>query len=101
MLDGKDSTRLVRISSNILFFIKRERGEVARYRTVQMDTKQCCGSRMLIPDPNFSHPGSRIQSLFLKKIPDSRIRIQEFKYFNPKNCFYALANMIWDVHPRY
>jgi hypothetical protein len=34
-----------------------------------------------IPDPNFSHPGSRI-------------RIKEFKYFNPKNCFLALGNMI-------
>ncbi len=29
----------------------------------------------------------------------SRIRIKEFKYFNPKNCFRALGNMIWVVHP--
>ena len=36
---------------------------------------QCCGSGMLfIPDPNFFHPGPRI-------------RIKEFQYFNPKNCF--------------
>jgi hypothetical protein len=35
---------------------------------------QCCGSGMFIPDPNFFHPGSRI-------------RIKEFKYFNPKKWF--------------
>jgi hypothetical protein len=28
----------------------------------------------------------------------SRIRIKEFKYFNPKNCFSALGNMIRIVH---
>jgi hypothetical protein len=28
-----------------------------------------------------------------------RIRIKEFKYFKPKNCFYAPGNMIRDVHP--
>ncbi len=47
------------------------------------------GSRILIfsiPELNFYHPGSRI-------------RIKEYKYFNPKNCFYALGNMIRDVHP--
>jgi hypothetical protein len=44
----------------------------------------------------FTRPGSRV-----KKIPGSRIRIRikEFKYFNPKNCFSALGNMIRDVHP--
>jgi hypothetical protein len=31
--------------------------------------------------------------------PGSRIRIKEFKYFNPKNCFQALGNMIRVVHP--
>ncbi len=36
--------------------------------------KQCCGSGMFIPDPNCLHPGSRI-------------RIEEFKYFNPKKWF--------------
>jgi hypothetical protein len=47
--------------------------------------------------------GSRIQ---IFSIPDSgsefslsRIRIKEFKYFNPKNCFQALGNMIRVVHP--
>jgi hypothetical protein len=39
-----------------------------------------------IPDPNFFHPGTRI-------------RIKEFKYYNPKNCFSALGNMIRIVHP--
>jgi hypothetical protein len=50
---------------------------------------------MFISDPNFFHPGSRI-----KLIPGSRIRIRikEFKYFNPKNCYQALGNMIQNVH---
>jgi hypothetical protein len=43
----------------------------------------CCGSGKFIPDPNFFYPGTRV-----KKIPGSwiwiRIRIKEFKYFNPK-----------------
>jgi hypothetical protein len=45
-----------------------------------------CLSR--IPDPNCLHPGYRI-------------RIKEFKYFNPKknNGFQALENMIRVVHP--
>ncbi len=34
-----------------------------------------------------------------QKDSGSRIRIKEFKYFNPKNCFKASENMIWDVHP--
>jgi hypothetical protein len=42
---------------------------------------QCCGSRMFIPNLIFSHPGSRIQG---QKNLWSRIRIKEFKYFNPK-----------------
>jgi hypothetical protein len=28
----------------------------------------------------------------------SRIRIKEFKYFNPENCFLALGNIILVVH---
>jgi hypothetical protein len=41
---------------------------------------QCCGSGMFIPDPTFFHPVS--------KFCPSRIRIKEFKYFNPqKNGF--------------
>ncbi len=35
---------------------------------------QCCGSGTFIPNPTFFHPGSRI-------------RIKEFKYFNPKKWF--------------
>jgi hypothetical protein len=35
-------------------------------------------------------PGSRIPI---------RIRIKQFKYFNPKNYFRALGNTIRDVHP--
>jgi hypothetical protein len=43
---------------------------------------------VFIPDPEseFFHPGSRI-------------RIKEFEYFDPKNCFQDLRNMIQDVHP--
>jgi hypothetical protein len=52
----------------------------------QNSRNQCCGSGMFIPDPIFFHPGSRI-------------RIKEFKYFNPKNGFQALGNMIRVVHP--
>jgi hypothetical protein len=41
---------------------------------------QCCrGSGMFIPDLNFFYPGSEF-------FP-SRIRIKEFKYFNPTNYF--------------
>jgi hypothetical protein len=38
---------------------------------------------MFIPDPNFP---SWI-----------RIRIKELSIFNPKHCFKALGNMIWDI----
>jgi E3 ubiquitin-protein ligase TRIP12 len=40
---------------------------------VRQPRKQCCGSGMFIPDPNFSipDPGSK----------RSRIRIKEFKFF--------------------
>jgi hypothetical protein len=46
---------------------------------------------MFISDPGseFFHPGFRV-----KKIPGSRIRIKELKYFNPQNCLKALGNMI-------
>jgi hypothetical protein len=38
---------------------------------------------------------SRIQSQ-----KDSRIRFKEnLSILTPKNCFYALSDMIWDVHP--
>ncbi len=36
-----------------------------------------------IPDPTFFHPGSRIRPVSIPD-PGSRIRIKEFKYFNPK-----------------
>jgi hypothetical protein len=35
-----------------------------------------------IPDPTFFHPGSRIRTVSIPD-PRSRIRIKEFKYFNP------------------
>ncbi len=46
---------------------------------------------MFIPDPTFFYPGSEL-------FP-SRIRIKEFKDFDPKNGFKALGNMIRVVHP--
>jgi hypothetical protein len=55
---------------------------------------------MLIPNPGpeFFHPGSRIQG---QKDSGSRIRIRikEFKYFYPKNCFSVFGKIIRDVHP--
>jgi hypothetical protein len=39
--------------------------------------RQCVGSGMFIPDTTFFHPGSEFFH------PRSRIRIEEFKYFNP------------------
>ncbi len=46
------------------------------------------------------YPGSRVL-IFPFRIWSfpSRIHIKEFKYFNPKNCFWALGNMIRVVHP--
>ncbi len=48
--------------------------------------KQCCGSGMFFPDPNFSiqHPGSRVNKI---PIPRSRSASKNFSIFNPKNCF--------------
>jgi hypothetical protein len=46
---------------------------------INIPDPNCFPSR--IPDQDFFHPGSRI-------------RIKEFKYFNPKNFFQDLRNMI-------
>jgi hypothetical protein len=51
---------------------------------------------MLIPDPNFFQPRIPDPNFFH---PGSRIRIIEFTYFNQKNCFQVLGNMIPVVHP--
>ncbi len=53
-----------------------------------------CLSR--IPNPTFFHPGSPDPNFFH---PGSRIRIEEFQYFNPKNGCWALGNLIRVVHP--
>ncbi len=58
--------------------------EPVEYSSVKMGTIiQCCGSGMFIPESGSDY--------FLSRIPDpnffhprSRIRIKEFKYFNPK-----------------
>jgi hypothetical protein len=48
--------------------------------------KQCCGSGMFIPDPGSEFFTFRIPDpIFFH--PGSRIRIKEFKYFNPKKWF--------------
>ncbi len=57
------------------------------------NSKQCCGSGMLITDPNYFHPGSRIW-IFPSRIPDPHqiiILIQK--------RFLSFGNMIWVVHP--
>jgi hypothetical protein len=46
---------------------------------VEAQFKQCCGSGMFIPDPGSDFFPSRIRIFH----PGSRIRIKEFKYFNP------------------
>jgi hypothetical protein len=52
----------------------------------------------LIPDPNFFHPGSRIQG---QKDSGSRSgsASKNLSISNAKNCFSALRNMIRYVHP--
>ncbi len=56
---------------------------------------------MFIPNPNFSHPGSRIPDPGSKRfrIPDTGSASKNLSNFNPKNCFQALEKMIRDVHP--
>jgi len=56
----------------------------------------CCGSGIFYPGSEFFP--SRILDPGSKRFPDPgriRIRIKEFTYFNPKNCFLALGNMIY------
>ncbi len=60
-------------------------------RTLRWTQNQRCGSGMSISDPIFF--SSRIRFF------PCLIRIKELKYFNPKNGFWALGNMIWVVNP--
>jgi hypothetical protein len=46
---------------------------------------------MFIPDPNFFHPGSRVENSIPDPDPHQRINV----FLAQKNCFYALGNMIW------
>jgi hypothetical protein len=50
---------------------------------------------MFIPDPSFFNPGSELYH------PQSRIRIKEIKYFNPKKLFLISRKyrMIRVAHP--
>ncbi len=53
--------------------------------TLILTDYQCCGSRMFIPNPNFSQAWIPDPDFFH---PGSRIRIKEFfQYFNPKKLF--------------
>jgi hypothetical protein len=54
--------------------------------------KQCSGSGMFIPDPNFVHPGSRVKT---QKDSSSRIRIRikKLSILNPK--IVAKLSEIW------
>jgi hypothetical protein len=65
-----------------------------------------CLSR--IPDLGFFHPGSWIpdpgsqihgSKYFLPRIPDPGSTPKNLSILTPKNCFQALRNMIWVVHP--
>ncbi len=49
---------------------------------------QWCGSGIYIPDPNFSNPDLG------QKVPGSGSESKNLSIFNPKNCFWALGNMI-------
>jgi hypothetical protein len=56
-----------------------------------------CLSRIRIFPSRTRDPGSRV-----KKIPDpgSGSASKNLSIFNPINCFYALGNMIRNVHPK-
>ncbi len=69
-----------------------------RYRPEDQSLSQCCRSGMFIPDPNFSipDPGSK---RFRIPDPESGSASKNLSIFIPKNCFYAVGNMIQGVHP--
>ncbi len=64
--------------------VQWESGSLLSYRTPTSVAGPGCLSRF--PDLNFFHPGSWI-------------RITEFQDFHPNNCFKALRNVNWVVHP--
>ncbi len=80
----------IRIHRPIEIHILPVYGSGSRFATLIpkgiFSSSRYCGSGLFIPDPNFSHPWSRI-------------RIKEFKYFNPKNVS-KLRNMIRVVSSR-
>jgi hypothetical protein len=61
-----------------------QRLEQQQHTLKLIGSKQCCGSGMFIPDPNFLHPGSASKNLSI---------------LTQKNGFLALRNMIWVVYP--
>ncbi len=66
-----------------------------RYGTVQIWVfLSVLQIRDVYPGSEFFHPGSRVKKITGDRF---RIRIKEFKYFNPQNC--DLGNMIREVKP--
>jgi hypothetical protein len=51
--------------------------------------KQCCGSGMFIPDPNFFHPGSRFRFFYIPDPHQQRISV----FFLPKKLFLKLSEL--------
>jgi hypothetical protein len=69
---------------------KQRYGTVCLWRQVTWPYRQCCGSRMFIPDPEseFSNPRSRV-----KKIPDPGSTSNNLRIFNPK--IFSKLSEIW------
>jgi hypothetical protein len=76
-----DSVTPTALQASVL--MRTSRGTLKHSRCLQYfhGFSSSCGSGMFTPDPSSFHPGSQIR-IFL-----SRIRIKEFKYFNPKKSF--------------
>jgi hypothetical protein len=68
---------------------KPDKPPVLFYKKLPKVIIQCCGSGMFIPDPNFHPVVPDLGSEFFS----SRIRIKEFKYFNPKKIIFKLSEL--------
>ncbi len=94
---------------NLLHFCTMRHSETRRVRIRGPDPNfiEYAGSRIRICGLGNSQPygGSVLRILDFYPVPNffylrSQIRIKECKYFNPKNGFEALGNMIRVVHAR-
>jgi hypothetical protein len=61
----------IRMKEMDMVIALRDEVENTKKQHAQVAGRQCCGSGMFIPDPNFFHSGSRIRN-------------KEFINFNPK-----------------